>query len=343
MLSEPVLDVEVIAELLGWRPEQVSAALDELAELSLVRQDTPENGGLRLANPEIGLLSLQGRREAELLEQQQRIAASRAEVTQLIARYVHRGRLRSELSVEELVGVGAVRTRIEDLVKETKIGMLAFIPEGGQLRENLAASRPLNRLVLERGVAMRTIYLDSVRNDAHTMDHIAHLTGLGAQVRTVAALPLRMIVYDGTSALIPVDPEDSSRGALLLRGEALVAPLLALFGQFWDNAVPLGTVRTSDGVGLSEQHRVVLALLAAGNTDESIARKLGVSVRTGRRVIAELMKRLDARARFQAGARAAELGWLSKPGTRPASGPRSAADHDAFDLDQEIGTTDVDM
>jgi len=41
-----------------------------------------------------------------------------------------------------------------------------------------------------------------------------------------------------------------------------------------------------------------------------IARKLGVSVRTSRRITAELTQRLGARSRFQAGARAVERGWI---------------------------------
>jgi DNA-binding NarL/FixJ family response regulator len=55
----------------------------------------------------------------------------------------------------------------------------------------------------------------------------------------------------------------------------------------------------------------VLSLLEAGYPDESIAVRLGVSVRTVRRMITAMMDRLGARSRFQAGARAADSGWLS--------------------------------
>jgi DNA-binding NarL/FixJ family response regulator len=44
--------------------------------------------------------------------------------------------------------------------------------------------------------------------------------------------------------------------------------------------------------------------MAKGYTDEVLARKLGMSVRTCRRHIASLMRRLDAVSRFQAGVRA---------------------------------------
>lgn len=51
-------------------------------------------------------------------------------------------------------------------------------------------------------------------------------------------------------------------------------------------------------------------MLEDGLTDEGIARKLGVSIRTVRRLMADLLKRLNAQGRFQAGAEAVRQGWL---------------------------------
>ncbi|MEU3446230.1 helix-turn-helix domain-containing protein [Streptomyces thermolilacinus] len=61
--------------------------------------------------------------------------------------------------------------------------------------------------------------------------------------------------------------------------------------------------------GCPEQ-RELLRLLAAGLKDEAIARRLGVHVHTARRRISRLLESLDARTRFQAGARATARGWL---------------------------------
>ncbi|WP_322779451.1 response regulator transcription factor, partial [Frankia sp. Cas4] len=58
------------------------------------------------------------------------------------------------------------------------------------------------------------------------------------------------------------------------------------------------------------QRLEVLRLLAAGMTDEAIARKIGVSTRTIRRQTSEIMDQLDAGSRFQAGILAARLGWV---------------------------------
>jgi DNA-binding NarL/FixJ family response regulator len=65
------------------------------------------------------------------------------------------------------------------------------------------------------------------------------------------------------------------------------------------------------------QQRIV-ALLADQAKDETIARALGMSVRTCRRHIADIMQRLDAVSRFQAGANAVRFGLA---GSQPL--PRS--------------------
>ena len=54
----------------------------------------------------------------------------------------------------------------------------------------------------------------------------------------------------------------------------------------------------------------MLDLLQMGMKDESIARQLGVSLRTVRRRIADLMDDLGASTRFQAGAEAARRDLL---------------------------------
>jgi DNA-binding NarL/FixJ family response regulator len=60
----------------------------------------------------------------------------------------------------------------------------------------------------------------------------------------------------------------------------------------------------------------LLSLLFSGTTDKAAAATLDVSVRTVRRMVRDLMNRLGARSRFQAGAKAAERGWLLD-GARP--------------------------
>ncbi|WP_238430957.1 LuxR C-terminal-related transcriptional regulator [Frankia nepalensis] len=75
---------------------------------------------------------------------------------------------------------------------------------------------------------------------------------------------------------------------------------------------PTGTegLAGDDDAPPSPSELLLLRLLADGAKDEAAARSLGVSVRTVRRMVADLMRRLDARSRFQAGILAKHRGWL---------------------------------
>lgn len=61
----------------------------------------------------------------------------------------------------------------------------------------------------------------------------------------------------------------------------------------------------------SKEDLDVVRLMAAGFQDGEIAKKLGLSVRTVRRRIADLMTYLDARSRFQMGFLVGTREWLA--------------------------------
>jgi DNA-binding NarL/FixJ family response regulator len=94
----------------------------------------------------------------------------------------------------------------------------------------------------------------------------------------------------------------------LLAGPALTA-VLDLAEQLWEHGTE---VRASAAVlpdpSPLPRNAVVLRLLADGLTDDAVARRIGVSVRTVRNDVASVMVSLGARSRFQAGVRAARLG-----------------------------------
>nr|WP_241265881.1 helix-turn-helix transcriptional regulator [Streptomyces boncukensis] len=314
MLARPDLGVPQLAAELGWNISDVRAALDELARLSLVRQTDQQPGGLLLVNPEVSLVSLLARQETELTERQREIISGRLAVNQIVAEYVDSVQNQRRLEVEELTGIDTVRARLAELTQGCTSEVMDFTTGGGQSDASRDASRPLDQELLERGVRMRSLYLESVTNHPDTVSYLEWLTGLGARVRLAPSLPLRMVIFDRESAIVPSNPDNTSVGALLLRGKSLVSALCGLFEHIWETSPPFGgSAPRDDGTGLSSQARAVLRLLARGHTDEVVARKLGVSVRTARRVTAELMAALGARSRFQAGVIAGELGWLQGP------------------------------
>ncbi|WP_412543789.1 helix-turn-helix transcriptional regulator [Longispora sp. K20-0274] len=312
MLKSPLAGIAELAERLGWEEDRIRSGLDELARLSLLRPSWENPLAMRPVSPEAGLEILLARQRVDLLRRQHQIEEGQAALQVLIAEYAHPTRGSASTGVEELIGLDAVRERLERLAYQTRHQVLAFAPDGAQTEEALAASRPLNALLLERGVEMRTLYLNSVRNDAPTCAHAEWLGEMGAQVRTVPVLPIRMLLVDRMFAVVPLDLENTAAGAVVVRGAAPVAVMCALFEQIWQTGTPFGDAQDDACPELTDQERALLNLLLQGDTDEQAARKLGVSPRTVGRMGAEIMARLGARSRFQAGALAAERGWLAQ-------------------------------
>ncbi|MFD7629963.1 LuxR C-terminal-related transcriptional regulator [Streptomyces sp. NPDC059851] len=312
MLAHPGDGVAGLCTRLDLTEEAVRSGLDQLSELALVRPSYEEPGRLRAVSPEVGMEMLLARQQAELAAQQQRIEASRAAAAQLISEYADLRPAASEPGVEHLVGLDRIRERLTLLHREVEREVMVFAPDGEQTPENLEASRPLDEALLKRGIRMRTVYLDSVRNSPHTVAYAEWLGQLGRQARTVPTLPIRMIITDRSTAVIPVNSEDTSAGAVVLTGHGTLTALCALFESVWEAAKPFGEkAHRDDESGLTDTESTALKLLADGFTDEAIAKRLGVSHRTARRVATGLMERLGARSRFEAGVRAVRQGWLA--------------------------------
>ncbi|MFJ1705434.1 helix-turn-helix domain-containing protein [Kitasatospora sp. NPDC088346] len=310
MLAHPGAGVLALTELGGLSEQEVRRSLDTLSELALARPSYDHQGELRAVSPDVGMELLMARQQAELAAQQQRIEASRAAAAQLIAEYADLRPASSHPGIEQLVGIDRIRDCLARLTREMREEVMTFSPDGAQKPEHIEAAKPLNQELLGRGIRMRTVYLDSVRNSPHTVDYVDWLSEQGGQVRTVPSLPTRMIVVDRSTAVIPVNSENSAAGAVVLSGHGTLTALCALFENVWAGARPLGQAATTDDCGLTAQQTTAVRLLAEGHTDEAIAKRLGVSPRTARRLATELMERLGARSRFEAGVRAVQQGWL---------------------------------
>ncbi|MEW2433496.1 LuxR C-terminal-related transcriptional regulator [Streptomyces caniferus] len=310
MLARPGSGISAIAEATGLLEQEVCETLDSLSGLALVH--APEENGthFRAVSPELGLEFLLARQQAELAVQQSKVQASRAAAAKLIAQYAELHPSTAEPSGTYLVGIDAIREKLAVLSRTVRRSVMCFAPNGGHSPESLLAAKPLDQQLLARGVQLRTIYLDSVRNSPHTTAYAEWLASEGGEVRTAPSLPVRMIIMDEECAVIPTKSENTKDGAVVLRGQGTLAALCALFESVWSSATVLGAAPAQDAYGLTTQEREVLDLLYRGLTDEAIAKRLGVSARTARRVANNLMDRLGSRSRFQAGAMAVQRQWL---------------------------------
>jgi len=311
MLDNPGYGVAELAQAARLPELEVRASLDELAEMMLVRASRQEPGLLRAVSPEVGLADLIRRQEVELADRQAQVAAARAAVTTMVADRAESFR-GGAVHGERLLGLDAVQSRLEELGRAAVRECMGVHPGPAQRPEDLEAGKPLDAEAMARGVAFRTLYQDSVRNDPPTIEHAHWLLERGGEVRTAPVLPQRMVIIDREQALVPLDPAASRKGALHVTEPGIVAALVDLFELAWATAVPLGAVRERDpSTGLSDIERELLRLLAGGLTDEGAGRRLGVSLRTVRRMMSSVMERLDASSRFEAGLKAAQRGWLT--------------------------------
>jgi DNA-binding CsgD family transcriptional regulator len=161
---------------------------------------------------------------------------------------------------------------------------------------------------VRHGVRYRAIYPDTARTTPTASRHLGSLSLAGVAVRTIPHVPMNAIVIDGSVAVLPAD---SSTGSVaVLRLSSVVVTALELFERIWPDAVPLADQDLPDDTDLSMREQEMLRLLALGATDEVAAAQLDISVRTVRRMVAQIMNRLGARSRFQAGVKAADRGWL---------------------------------
>ncbi len=313
MLERPDVGVPDISQHLKITDTQVRTAMDELARLALVRPSWENPEMMRAVTPSVGLESLYVQQHSELVNRQRRLEESRAALAAIVTRHEAARADRQDSQTEEVLGLDAVRDYLERLTRDVRFDVWSMMPDGAQAQHNLDASRPLDESMLDRAVEIRSLYQDSIRNDPASIAYARWMHERGGEVRTAPVLPLRMIIVDRKIAIVPLDPDDTARGIAALHGFGAVSAMIALFELTWEGAVPLGAPRERRVEELAENERVLLRLLAQGDTDDVAARKLGVSSRTVGRTVAELCERLGARSRFQAGVRASERGWLANP------------------------------
>ncbi|MFI7005790.1 LuxR C-terminal-related transcriptional regulator [Streptomyces sp. NPDC050145] len=313
---------EALVEARGWNGTEFAEALQLLGELGLFTPSSDTRSGWTALSPDTALRNL-------LLEEDRSTGAyldamrqTRAALDRLVVDF-HPLRVRGLLDaqLEVVTGAANVSAALEDASQRVEDEVLSLHPGRALPTEMIEAGLERDRLALGRGVRIRTIHLGAVAAVPHMTSYLRRLNAEGAQVRTAHTLPLRLIVLDRSSAIVPAprpaDGNDEEIAALVLRGETLVGVFREIFEHCWASASLLADAhdepdRPDDGSGWlpSGRHRELLRMLAGGLTDEAMARKLGLSERTVRRLVAELSERLGAASRFQAGVCAVRSGWL---------------------------------
>ena len=312
----PVPSGDLVA-LVASRPwaARLPDLLVRLEELGLVVRLPGAPPSWQTVPPDIAFAALAQRGERALTLARRRRA-------ELSAAFRHAARHEDPVQLVEVVrGRPAIGERYVQMQRAARYEVRCF-----DAPPYVARAPQVNTLELEllrRGVRYRVLY------DRHGLELPGRLTDLeaglahGEQAR-VTDVPIKLVLSDCPMALLPLQHEPTDiETSLVVHDSVLLDALSALFEMYWDRAIPLqvhnGHAQLPDaGDAPTDLDRDLLPLLAAGFTDQAIATQLGCNERTVRRYLKDMMHRLDAVTRFQAGYQAIRRGWLTTDRTASA-------------------------
>lgn len=162
------------------------------------------------------------------------------------------------------------------------------------------------RKAIDEGRRSRAIY--PVRALTEARETLVARAEVGEQIRVLPELPTRMFIIGTTHVILPEPLGFVDEPRTLTRQRGLVEAMILWFESMWDRAAPVTGLDRAEA--RPDLRRFLLQQLATGAQDEQIARRLGVSLRTVRRRVADILTELGADSRFQAGVEAARRGWL---------------------------------
>jgi sugar-specific transcriptional regulator TrmB len=306
MLANPDADLRELATKLGVPVADVEHALRRLVELSLVVERAPGRIYVPM-NPDVALDALLSLEQAEISRRERQLLEARAELSRLVRSTDERaGPIRE---VRRIDGQERAQELLRELIARCYKEALNVMPGGPVPPDALAEAAEYDLATLKRGVRLRVLYTRRQLADAPMRDYMHMVREHGADIRIADTLPHRLVIVDRTVSFLPLDPRRPG-GALVVREPAITANLVMLFESLWAGAHTLEEAVAAAAPAASELDRSVLMLMSSGVKDEAAARQLGISDRTYRRHVADILLRLGASSRFQAGVEAVRRGWL---------------------------------
>lgn len=229
-----------------------------------------------------------GRRrlDAELRELHARMAgvAEIQDTTDELQVHFERAKWRPGAGCEFLAEPEQVNARIRIAVSRASCELLTAQPGGPRSQKLLDIARERDTKALERGVTVRTLYRDNVRDDRVTRSWATTMTQKGAQFRTLASPFERCIIVDRKQAFISdYVPGAPQHCAWHVQDRAMVLFIAAAFEDGWRRADPwIGDPRTMDAseARTTVLQREILRDTAAGIDQPATAKRLGISPRT---------------------------------------------------------------
>ncbi|WP_329005240.1 LuxR C-terminal-related transcriptional regulator [Kribbella sp. NBC_00709] len=310
LLSHPDSTPEQIATLVDCSVADVHEFMDILRKLDLLVPTWTNPSAEHAVHPRVGLTSLAERRRTELNRLLGELREAEASAEVIAEQYNELLTARSSGDVEVLKGRANASRRIEELALKARDTFWVLAPAHIENIAEVADNSP-DFDMLERGIKIKTVYLQSMAASKQAIEYASKMHRLGCEIRATPTLPMRLLIVDQEIAIMPMDPDSPTAGAVIHRTPAVVSVAIALFDAYWSRGTEMfDPDDRDDDAPLTPHEAEVLRLLAGGAKDEQVARLLGISLRTARRITANLSDRLDAASRFELGVAAAKRGWV---------------------------------
>ncbi|MFJ2739457.1 helix-turn-helix transcriptional regulator [Streptomyces sp. NPDC087440] len=197
-----------------------------------------------------------------------------------------------------LTGKDQIDAALDHAAAQAHTEVLTIQPGGARKAKTLADALVRAEPTIERNARIRTLYQHSIRYSYGVYAYAERLPA-HCEIRTVEQRVDRMMIFDDTAAFIPASPGPEM--ALHIHHPALIRYFTEVFEHHWQYAVPLTEPLPHHTTDL---RRTIARLLIEGNTDEAIAHRLGLNIRTCRAHIAKLATSLGGTTNR------AQLGYL---------------------------------
>ncbi|QNN54190.1 helix-turn-helix transcriptional regulator [Nocardioides mesophilus] len=304
LLRDAPLDVADVPALLDLSEDEAAEVLVRLSAVGLV---DVRDGTVVAAAPGAALHRVIGDETRRLERARDQLETLRRLIPTLEAEYRAAQEPRRVDERLRTIPAGEVLVTLRSLAASTGGDLLWLRPDQWRFADGPLADRWVEDLLSE-GRRSRVIYPARVLEEAP--DIVRRRADHGEHVRVLADLPGRLAVIGDSAAMLPRRFDQPDDLVLVIEQPALVQALTMFFESLWDMALVVPGIGDQIDTKASSAQRLLLDQLTRGAKDEQIARTLGLSLRTVRRRIAEVMDELGAASRFQAGVEAVRRGWL---------------------------------
>ncbi|MER6961263.1 MULTISPECIES: helix-turn-helix transcriptional regulator [unclassified Streptomyces] len=290
--------VDDVAHELGFTADDSEEMVGRLLELQLIQPSRDRDAWFVPTDPGIGSSQLLSRGELDLLERKLAVGQLRNDLARLSLKF-RSSKFASQYanSFDVVTAPETVRLLLSEAAANGSREVVCMQPGGGWSVEELIEEQNRDLQLLGRGVRMRVLYQHAARFDTPTREHAAKLVDAGAEIRTAGALIGKIFIFDRNVAYIPA----KRGGAVVVQEPSIIDFLHSCFEHVWETAKEFDTRRAEVEVVSVEMKKEIVRMLIAGAKDEAIARRLGVSVRTCRKHIGQVMQMFGATSRFQFG------------------------------------------